>query len=64
MLYNSKDTENQWVAMMTSYTATLNHWKDSYNQWQDVGRKALEAYTEAIQKANKEGNSEMGYQTN
>ena len=44
---------------MTSYVATLNHWKDSYNQWQDVGRKALEAYAEAIQKANKEGNPEM-----
>ena len=56
---NSKDTENQWDGMITSYIAILNHWKDSYNQWQDVGRKALEAYTEAIQKANKEGNTEM-----
>ena len=59
MLSNSKDIENQWDAMMNSYVATLNHWKDSYAQWQDVGRKALEAYTEAIQKANKEGNAEM-----
>ena len=59
MLSNSKDTENQWDEMMTSYVATLNHWKDSYNQWQHVGKKALEAYTEAIQKANKEGNADM-----
>ena len=59
MLSNPQDTQKQWDSMMTRYVSTLNHWKDSYNQWQDVGKKALEAYTEAIQKANKEGNTDM-----
>ena len=59
MLSESKDAENQWDLMMSRYIATLNHWKDSYNQWQDVGRKALEVYADALQKANKEGNVEM-----
>ena len=51
--------QNQWESMMTTYVATLDHWKNSYIQWQEVGKKALESYTQAIEKANKEGNAEM-----
>ena len=44
---------------MATYVATLDNWKNSYIQWQEVGKKALESYTQAIEKANKEGNAEM-----
>ena len=53
------NVQNQWETLLTSYTTTLDHWKNSYRQWQEMGQKALDAYTQAIQKANKEGDSEM-----
>ena len=51
--------KNKWDVMTTTYVATLEHWKNSYMQWQDLGKEALESYTQAIEKANKEGNTEM-----
>jgi len=59
VLSENKDMGNKWDAMTTTYVATLDHWKNSYMQWQDLGKKALESYTQSIEKANKEGNTEM-----
>ena len=59
MLSENKDVKNKWDAMTTTYVATLEYWKNSYMQWQNLGKEALESYTQAIEKANKEGNTEM-----
>ncbi len=59
MLSENKDVKNNLDVMTTTYVATLEHWKNSYMQWQDLEKKALESYTQAIEKANKEGNTEM-----
>ena len=45
--------------MFTTYVAGLERWKQSYRQWQDAGQKALDLYTQAMQKANRMGDSEM-----
>ena len=51
--------QKQMDVMFTTYVAGLERWKQSYKQWQDAGQKALDSYTQAMQKANRMGDPEM-----